>query len=93
MPSSYYQPCKELDRCVELNKYWDTDKRKWFEGYYQIATETHYPLAECQLGYCYLEGIGTEKDIINDLIYIFGGINGKYIAYDAREDAFILNKE
>ena len=33
----------------------------------------------------------TEKDIINDLIYIFEGINGKYIAYDAREDAFILN--
>lgn len=63
MPSSYYTPCKELDRCVELNKYWDTDKRKWFEGYYQIATKTHYPLAECQLGYCYLEGIGTEKDI------------------------------
>ncbi len=23
MPSSYYKPCKELDRCVELNKYWD----------------------------------------------------------------------
>ena len=34
----------------------------------------------------------TEKDIINDLIYVFSGINGKYIAYDAREDAFILNK-
>ena len=34
----------------------------------------------------------TEKDLINDLIYAFEGINGKYIAYDAREDAFILNK-
>ena len=34
MPSSYYKPCKELDRCVELNKYWDIDKIKWFEGYY-----------------------------------------------------------
>ena len=34
----------------------------------------------------------TEKDIINDLIYVFGGINGKYISYDMREDAFILNK-
>ena len=34
----------------------------------------------------------TEKDIINDLIYVFGGINGKYISYDIREDAFILNK-
>ena len=63
MPSSYYKPCKELDRCLELNKYWDTDKKKWFEGYYKIANETHYPLSECQLGYCYLEGIGTEKNI------------------------------
>ena len=34
----------------------------------------------------------TEKDIINDLLYVFEGINGKYIAYDASEDAFILNK-
>ena len=34
----------------------------------------------------------TEKDIINDLLFVFEGINGKYIAYDAAEDAFILNK-
>ena len=34
----------------------------------------------------------TEKDIINDLIYVFEGINGKYISYDEREDSFILNK-
>lgn len=35
----------------------------WFDGYFQIANETHYPLAECQLGYCYLKGIGTKIDI------------------------------
>ena len=34
----------------------------------------------------------TEKDIINDLLFVFEGINGKYIAYDAAEDAYILNK-
>ena len=34
----------------------------------------------------------TEKDIINDLIYVFEGINSKYISYDERKDAFILNK-
>ena len=67
MPSSYYKPCKELDRCLELNKYWDTDKKKWFEGYYKIANETHYPLSECQLGYCYLEGIGTERIYLKQL--------------------------
>ena len=34
----------------------------------------------------------TEKDIINDLIYVFEGINSKYISYDERKDAFVLNK-
>ena len=34
----------------------------------------------------------TEKDIINDLLFVFEGINGKYIAYDAAEDSYILNK-
>ena len=34
----------------------------------------------------------TEKDIINDLLFVFEGINGKYIAYDAAENAYILNK-
>ena len=34
----------------------------------------------------------TEKDIINDLLFVFEGINGKYIAYDASKDAFILSK-
>ena len=34
----------------------------------------------------------TEKDIINDLLFVFEGINGKYIAYDASKDAYILNK-
>ena len=34
----------------------------------------------------------TEKDLINDLLFVFEGINGKYIAYDAQEDAYVLNK-
>ena len=34
----------------------------------------------------------TEKDLINDLLFVFEGINGKYIAYDAVKDAYILNK-
>ena len=33
-----------------------------------------------------------EEDIIDDLLFVFEGINGKYIAYDASEDGFILNK-
>ena len=34
----------------------------------------------------------NEKDIINDLLFVFEGINGKYISYDAAEDAYVLNK-
>ncbi len=63
MVSDYYKPCSELDRCIELNKYWGINDKMWFDGYFQIANETHYPLAECQLGYCYLKGIGTKIDI------------------------------
>lgn len=37
--------------------------QKWFEGYLIIAEETSYALAECQVGYAYLEGIGTEKNL------------------------------
>lgn len=63
MVSSYYKPCKELDRCLELDQYWGKDMKKWFEGYLIIAEETSYALAECQVGYAYLEGIGIEKNL------------------------------
>ena len=63
MASSYYKPCEELDRCLELDKYWEKDMEKWFEGYLVIAKETSYALAECQVGFAYLEAIGTIKDL------------------------------
>ena len=63
MASSYYKPCEELDRCLDLDQYWEKDMNKWFEGYLIIAEETSYALAECQVGYAYLEGIGTEKNL------------------------------
>ena len=34
----------------------------------------------------------TEKDLINDLMFVFQGINGKYITYDNNKDCFILNQ-
>lgn len=37
--------------------------KKWFEWYLVIAEETSYALAECQVGYAYFEGIGTEKNL------------------------------
>ena len=56
--------CPELDRCNELiEKYWKTEQyEKCFSGYLPLA-EQGYPLAECQIGYFYLEGRGVEKDV------------------------------
>lgn len=64
MASEYYKPCKELDICNELiAKYWESRQYdKCFEGHLALA-EQGYPLAECQVGYFYLEGIGVEKNL------------------------------
>ena len=64
MASAYYKPCPELDRCNELiEKYWKTQQyEKCFSGSLALAKQG-YPLAECQVGYFYLEGQGVEKDL------------------------------
>ena len=64
MASSYYKPCKELDMCNELiDKYFLTKQYdKCFAGHLPLA-EQGYPLAECQIGYFYLEGLGVEKNL------------------------------
>lgn len=63
MASSYYTPCKELALCEELiEKYWNTQRYdKCFEGHLALA-EQGYPLAECQVGYFYLKGLGVEQN-------------------------------
>ena len=33
-----------------------------------------------------------EKELINDLMFVFQGINGHYISYDPKKDSFILNQ-
>ena len=64
MASNYYKPCLELDICNELiEKYFLTKQYKeCFEGHLKLASKG-YPLAECQIGYFYLEGLGVDKDI------------------------------
>lgn len=64
MASEYYKPCKELEICEELiEKYWHSKQfDKCFEGHLPLA-EKGYPLAECQIGYFYYDGIGVEKDL------------------------------
>lgn len=63
MSSHYYKPCKELALCNELiEKYWHTQQyEKCFQGHLPLA-ERGYPLAECQIGYFYLHGLGVEKN-------------------------------
>lgn len=66
----YYKPCKELDICNELiEKYFNAQGyEKCFEGHLALA-EQGYPLAECQVGYFYLEGLGVEKDLSKALYW------------------------
>lgn len=63
MSEMYYKPCRELDICNELiEKYFKTKQYETcFEGHLKLA-ENGYPLAECQIGYFYYEGLGVEKD-------------------------------
>lgn len=63
MANSCYRPCPELDQCNALAPYWHAKQYdKWFAGHLPLA-EQGYPLAECQIGYCYSEGLGVEKDL------------------------------
>lgn len=60
----YYQPCREFDQCSRLiEEYFKTGRyEECFLGHLALA-EGGYPLAECQVGYFYLEGLGVEKDL------------------------------
>ena len=64
MSECYYQSCRELDICNELiEKYFNTQQyEKCFEGHLVLA-ERGYPLAECQVGYFYYDGLGVNKDL------------------------------
>lgn len=63
MSDSYYKPCRELEICNELiEKYFNTQQyEKCFQGHLALARQG-YPLAECQIGYFYYEGLGVKKD-------------------------------
>ncbi len=64
MPEPYYKPCPELDVCNGLiEKYFHTQQYEaCFSGHLALA-EQGYPLAECQTGYFYYDGLGVEKDL------------------------------
>lgn len=60
MSERIYQPCAELDRCDEIiEKYFSTgDYQTCFKEHMKLALEG-YPLAECQIGYFYMQGLGV----------------------------------
>lgn len=70
MSESYYKPCKEFDICNELiEKYFNTKQyEKCFQGHMLLAVQG-YPLAECQVGYFYYDGLGVEKDLDKALLW------------------------
>ncbi len=64
MSAPYYKPCKELDICNALiETYFQSQQYEaCFQGHLELA-QRGYPLAECQVGYFYYEGLGVEKDM------------------------------
>lgn len=70
MSDIYYKPCKELDICNDLiARYFEKqDYVPCFEGHLALAKQG-YPLAECQVGYFYHEGLGVKADPINALYW------------------------
>ena len=66
----YYQDSEEFRKAIALNKYWESGEcNKWVQGYFDILKTSEYPLAYCQIGYAYLEGIGVEKDLVKAFEY------------------------
>lgn len=66
----YYAPCPEFDACNRLiQEYFQTGQyERCFQGHLALA-EQGYPLAECQVGYFYHEGLGVERDLEKSLYW------------------------
>ena len=70
MASRYYAPCRELEICDSLfSQYWEAGEYgRIFSGLLPLA-EQGYPLAECQVGYFYAQGLGVERDLDKALLW------------------------
>lgn len=70
MASRYYAPCRELEICDSLfNQYWEAGEYgRIFSGLLPLA-EQGYPLAECQVGYFYAQGLGVERNLDRALLW------------------------
>ena len=70
MASRYYAPCRELEICDSLfSQYWEAGEYgRIFSGLLPLA-EQGYPLAECQVGYFYAQGLGVERNLDKALLW------------------------
>ena len=70
MASRYYAPCRKLEICDSLfSQYWEAGEYgRIFSGLLPLA-EQGYPLAECQVGYFYAQGLGVERDLDRALLW------------------------
>ena len=70
MASRYYAPCRELEICDSLfSQYWEAGEYgRIFSGLLPLA-EQGYPLAECQVGYFYAQGLGVKRDLDKALLW------------------------
>lgn len=99
MTDAYYKPCAALDACNELiQKYFKTQQyEKCFSGHLALAQQG-YPLAECQVGYFYYEGLGVEKDLEKALWWTrraadHGDRDGQYNLAWFHEDAIGVDRD
>ena len=70
MASRYYAPCRELEICDSLfSQYWEAGEYgRIVSGLLPLA-EQGYPLAECQVGYFYAQGLGVKRDLDRALLW------------------------
>lgn len=70
MPHRINRPCPELERCDELiARYFAAgDYQTCFKGHMKLALKG-YPLAECQIGYFYMQGLGVERNYTKALYW------------------------
>ena len=94
-----YKPCREFDICNELiEKYFHTQQyQKCFAGHLSLA-EQGYPLAECQIGYFYYNGLGVEKDLEKAVYWTrraadHGDRDGQYNLACFHEDAVGVERD
>ena len=99
MISNYYKPGKELYMyMLFIDKYFKPNQyEKCFSLLLNLA-KGGYPLAECTVGSFFLEGLGTDKDLLKALYWTMlsaehGDRTGQYNLARYYEEGIALEKD